>query len=401
MLFSSIPFLIFLLVVYLLVFVNSKITGNRDYSTWILLLASLFFYSWWNPAFIILLGISIFVNYFLAGQILGGDSQSSKVKGFYYIGLLFNLGLIAYYKYAYFLIDSINSLLSMDIQIRDDIFLPLGISFFTFQQIAFLIDCKKGESKKYSLKDYALFISFFPQLIAGPIVHHKEMMPQFENKLQKLISWENFGIGFALLSMGLFKKLVIADNAALICDPFFAKSLGKQTLHFTESWIGILGYTFQIYFDFSGYCDMALGVARMFGIILPINFFSPYKSRNISDFWRVWHITLSRFLRDYIYIPLGGNRKGKFRRYLNLMATMLIGGLWHGASWTFVIWGGLHGLYLVINQFWASFRSKLNLNITNKVLLSLGSVLSILVTFITVVFAWVFFRAAFEMSTLE
>lgn len=391
MVFSSIPFLVFLVVVYLLVYGTIKTTDNRNYTKWILLLASLFFYSWWNPPFIILLGISVVFNYGISKLILR-DSQQFKLV--YIAGIIFNIGLIAYYKYAYFLIDIINGVSSLDLQIRDDIFLPMGISFFTFQQIAYLIDCYKGKSNDYNFRDYALFISFFPQLIAGPIVHHKEMMPQFESKTNKFITWENFTIGFALLTMGFFKKLVIADNASLICDPFFIKAAGQQQIHFISSWIGVMAYTFQIYFDFSGYCDMALGVARMFGIILPINFFSPYKSRNISDFWRVWHITLSRFLRDYVYIPLGGNRKGKFRRYVNLMATMLVGGLWHGASWTFVVWGGLHGLYLVINQGWVNVRKNfITYNPDNRFIKGFGNLLAILVTFISVTFAWVFFKA--------
>ncbi|MBT8232508.1 MAG: MBOAT family protein [Bacteroidia bacterium] len=394
MLFSSIPFLAFFAIVYILVFVASKYKNSRSLQMWIILIASLFFYSYWNPPFLILLGLSIIVNYLLSIVIIKNHEQGGTNNIPFYFGLLFNLGLIAYYKYAYFLVDSINSMFSTNIGIRDDIFLPLGISFFTFQQIAFLIDCKKGLSKKYNFKEYTLFISFFPQLIAGPIVHHKEMMPQFEDKSKKLITYENFAVGFVLLAIGLFKKLVIADNAAMICDPFFAKSLGQTPLYMIDSWVGVLAYTFQIYFDFSGYCDMALGVARMLGIVLPINFFSPYKSRNISDFWRLWHITLSRFLRDYVYIPLGGNRKGKPRRYMNLMATMLVGGLWHGASWTFVVWGGLHGLYLVINHFWSYIKKGIGfLHNESKALNFLGTFSSISITFLAVVFAWVFFRA--------
>jgi len=402
MLFSSIPFLVFFAIVYLLVYMASKVNNSRSMQMWIILIASLFFYSYWNPPFLILLGLSVIVNYLLSVVILKNHESSSKNNLPFYFGLIFNLGLIAYYKYAYFLIDSINAMLSTNIAIRDDIFLPLGISFFTFQQIAFLIDCKKGLSKKYNFKEYTLFISFFPQLIAGPIVHHKEMMPQFEDTSKKLITYENFSVGLVLLAIGFFKKLVIADNAALICDPFFAKSTTQASLYFIDSWVGVLAYTFQIYFDFSGYCDMALGVARMLGIVLPINFFSPYKSRNISDFWRLWHITLSRFLRDYVYIPLGGNRKGKSRRYMNLMATMLVGGLWHGASWTFVVWGGLHGLYLVLHQFWLFIIKSLNLfKKESRIIASLGNFSSILLTFLAATFAWVFFRATTFDSAFE
>jgi len=394
MLFSSISFLIFLVIVYFLVFFAGKMTGDRQHQTSILLFASFFFYSWWNPIFMLLLLISIGVNFFLSKTIITSEGNKGKSNIAFYFGLVFNLGLIFYYKYAYFLVDTFNALLSMNIEIRDDIFLPLGISFFTFQQIAFLVDCRKGLSKLYNLKDYALFISFFPQLIAGPIVHHKEMMPQFEDKTKKLLTYENFSIGFVLFSIGLFKKLVLADNAALICDPYFIKwAKGASTIYFEEAWVGVIAYTFQIYFDFSGYCDMALGVARMFGIILPINFFSPYRSRNIVEFWRTWHITLSRFLRDYVYIALGGNRKGKFRRYVNLMSTMLVGGLWHGASWTFVVWGGLHGLYLVINHIWNSVKTKFGLKTTSPIMSSLSNGLGIFITFIAVAFAWVFFRA--------
>jgi len=263
-----------------------------------------------------------------------------------------------------------------------------AISFFTFQQIAYLVDSYRGITKEYHFAHYALFVSFFPQLIAGPIVHHKQMLPQFNKPDAFIPNANNFAIGLSIFAIGLFKKTVIADGIAPYANTTFSAADAGQTLDFFQAWGGVLAYTFQLYFDFSGYSDMAIGLARIFGIILPLNFYSPYKALSISEFWRRWHITLSTFLRDYIYIPLGGNRAGKFKRYNNLLITMLLGGLWHGAGWNFVIWGALHGSYLVINHGWQAscrinpFLSKL----TTKWL-------SWLITFIAVIIGWVFFRA--------
>ena len=254
----------------------------------------------------------------------------------------------------------------------------MAISFFTFQQIAYLVDSYRQETKEYDFLNYALFVTFFPQLIAGPIVHHKEMMPQFAKTRNKVKNYRNIATGLFVFSIGLFKKVVIADTFAVWATQGFDVA---TTLNLFEAWATSLSYTLQLYFDFSGYTDMAIGLALLFNIRLPVNFNSPYKATNIQDFWRRWHITLSRFLRDYVYIPLGGNKKGSFRTYNNLMATFVIGGLWHGAGWTFVFWGLLHGLALTVQKLWS------------KLGLKLWTWLAWLITFNFVNIAWVFFRA--------
>lgn len=250
--------------------------------------------------------------------------------------------------------------------------------FFTFQQISYLVDSFRQETKEYDFLNYALFVTFFPQLIAGPIVHHKEMMPQFTKVRNKVKNYRNIAMGLFIFSIGLFKKVVIADTFAVWATAGFDTA---TTLNLFEAWATSLSYTFQLYFDFSGYTDMAIGLALLFNIRLPINFNSPYKATDIQDFWRRWHITLSRFLKNYVYIPLGGNRKGEFRTYNNLLATFIIGGIWHGAGWTFVFWGFLHGIALVIHRAW----SKLDFKIWTW--------LAWLITFNFVNIAWVFFRA--------
>jgi D-alanyl-lipoteichoic acid acyltransferase DltB (MBOAT superfamily) len=238
---------------------------------------------------------------------------------------------------------------------------------------------------------YFLFVTYFPHLIAGPVLHHNEMMPQFRKLNTYRVSKLNVAVGLTIFTIGLFKKVGIADSLAPYSNAAFDASEGGYALTFLEAWAGVLAYTFQLYFDFSGYSDMAIGLSRMFNVTLPLNFHSPYKATNIIDFWRRWHMTLSRFLRDYLYVSLGGNRLGRFRRYLNLIVTMLLGGLWHGAGWTFVVWGGLHGLYLIINHAWRWFwKSNKRKNIVHS---SLSQFAGMLLTFLTVVIAWVFFRS--------
>jgi len=293
------------------------------------------------------------------------------------IGVIANLGLLAYFKYTDFLIENKNYAFSADVAMLD-LALPLAISFFTFQQIAYLVDSYRRETKEYDFLNYAVFVTFFPQLIAGPIVHHKEMMPQFANIRTKVINYRNIALGLFIFSIGLFKKVVIADTFAVWANAGFDTA---TTLNLFEAWATSLSYTFQLYFDFSGYTDMAIGLALLFNIKLPINFNSPYKATNIQDFWRRWHITLSRFLRDYVYIPLGGNRLGSFRIYSNLIATFILGGIWHGAGWTFVFWGFLHGMALVIHRLWSQLGIKL------------WTWLAWFVTFNFINIAWVFFRA--------
>jgi D-alanyl-lipoteichoic acid acyltransferase DltB (MBOAT superfamily) len=258
------------------------------------------------------------------------------------------------------------------------IVLPLGISFFTFTQIAYLVDSYRDEVKEMDYLNYTLFVTFFPHLLAGPILHHKEMMPQFDSLKGKVINYRNIAAGLFLFSIGIFKKVVIADTFAQWANPGFETA---NALNLFEAWATSLSYTFQLYFDFSGYTDMALAVALLFNIKLPINFNSPYKALNIQDFWRRWHMTLSRFLRDYIYIPLGGNRNGEFRTYSNLFTVFLVGGLWHGASWMFIIWGAMHGFAIVLHRAWQKMGQKMN------------TLLAWFITFNFINITWIFFRA--------
>jgi D-alanyl-lipoteichoic acid acyltransferase DltB (MBOAT superfamily) len=348
--------------------------------------ASLFFYMWWNPAYLTLLILSILFNYafgLVLSRANGGNTLHRKTL--LTVGVTANLALLGYYKYANFFVDNINSIANTNFSIGT-ILLPLAISFFTFQQIAYLVDAYRGETREYNFLHYCLFVSFFPQLIAGPIVHHREMLPQFANDRIYRPQSLDIAIGITIFFIGLFKKVVIADTMALHATPIFDAAETGTDLSFFAAWEGALAYTFQLYFDFSGYSDMAIGLARIFGIILPANFASPYRATSIIDFWRRWHITLSRFLRDYLYFALGGNRKGRIRRYANLLVTMILGGLWHGAGWTFVAWGALHGSYLVVNHLWRKiFPWRIDRWWSR---LSARSI-----TFLCVVIGWVFFRA--------
>ncbi len=393
MLFNSPEFIFFFLPITLLGFIcirRFEPVSRYQPSIFWLVAASLFFYGWWNPANLILIIVSILFNYGW-GYLLGHDQFSQKLrKSLLILGIGFNLALIGYYKYAHFLGENLNSLFNRQWQLPA-IILPLAISFFTFQQIAYLVDAYRGETKEYNFLNYCLFVTFFPQLIAGPIVHHKDVLPQFEAKSSTRISQHTIAIGLTIFVIGLFKKIVFADRIAAFATPVFAAAAQGVPLTFSEAWAGALAYTLQLYFDFSGYSDMAIGAAYLFGISLPLNFDSPYKAHSIIDFWRRWHITLSNFLRDYLYIPLGGNRKGKLRQYSNLIITMLLGGLWHGAGWTFVFWGGLHGFYLVVNHLWRRLRQGLGQDLKQDHWLLRG--IGCFVTFIAVVVSWVFFRA--------
>jgi alginate O-acetyltransferase complex protein AlgI len=343
---------------------------------------SLFFYGWWNPVHVPLLLASIIFNFVTGGKI--GSAERPRRKYWLVFAIAANLVLLGYYKYANFFINTIGALSDSNWQISE-IILPLGISFFTFTQIAFLVDTYYGKVKEYNFVHYLLFVTYFPHLIAGPVLHHKEMMPQFGKAETYRISYENLAVGLTIFVIGLSKKVLLADNIAPYVGQVFTPGASPTLI---EAWAGTLAYTMQLYFDFSGYSDMAIGLSRLFGIKLPLNFASPYRASNIIEFWRRWHMTLSRFLRDYLYIPLGGNKHGALSRYRNLMTTMLLGGLWHGAGWTYVIWGGLHGLYLVINHIWRHLMSRFGHRPTWW-----GHGLAWLVTFLSVMIAWVFFRA--------
>ena len=310
--------------------------------------ASLFFYAWWRLDFVWILLGSVVVNY-LAGHKLSRDAAAGRnSRAILAAGIAFNLLLLGYYKYADFFIANINAVAGARLELLR-VALPLGISFFTFTQIAYLVDAWKGKAAEYSATNYLLFVTFFPHLLAGPIIHHKEMMPQFADEKLKRFDWENFARGLALFTLGLGKKVLVADTLAPWANSGFAHA---QSLSFLDGWLTMLAYVMQLVFDFSGYTDMALGAALMLNIRLPVNFNSPYLSASIQEFWRRWHVTLSRFLRDYVYIPLGGNRGGEARMLLLFVVTFAIGGFWHGAAWTYVIWGTLHGIALVVYHFW-------------------------------------------------
>lgn len=395
MLFNSFEFICVFLPITLFVFFSIGTAGYDRYAISWLVAASLFYYGWWNPAYLALILASIIFNYSF-GVMLGCQwswpmrQRTTRKKTLIVLGITANVALLAYYKYENFFVDAVNAIGGYSYNL-ENIILPLAISFFTLQQVAYLVDVYRGEKPECDFLHYCLFVCFFPQLIAGPIVHHKEMLPQFRKDSIYTMKIDNLAIGITVFFIGLFKKVVLADNLALAVTPVFDGRLPIAELSFVQSWIAALAYTFQLYFDFSGYSDMAIGIARMFGIRLPLNFNSPYKSVNIIEFWRRWHITLSRFLRDYLYIPLGGGRHGKLRKQINLMVTMLLGGLWHGAGLTFVVWGGIHGLYLVINHAWHELRKVLGLEANSKSMF--GHALSRFITFIAVVIGWVFFRA--------
>lgn len=316
-----------------------------------------------------------------------GTAHTKKRKWLLAIAISIDILALAYYKYASFFAKEVANAFGLHWTI-DNVALPLGISFFTFTQIAFLVDTYQGKVKEPSFSRYLLFVTYFPHLIAGPVIHHRDVMSQFAKNASTVFHRTNFTVGLAIFIIGLFKKVVIADTIAGYVAPVFTAAESGSMLGAIESWTGALSYTFQLYFDFSGYSDMAIGLSMMLNIRLPFNFNSPYKSKSIIEFWTRWHISLSTFLRDYLYIPLGGNRRGEFRRYMNLLVTMLIGGLWHGAGWTFIVWGALHGFYLVVNHAWRQLMHASHLGHFKTI-----RVLSVPLTFTAVVIGWVFFRA--------
>lgn len=391
MLFNSVEFIfVFLPIVFAGFFVASYFRGQRTALGW-LLLASFFFYGWFHVSYLSLLFLSLLLNFFL-GDWLGrthAEVSTKHRKIALGAGVAVNLGLIGYFKYYNFFLGSITAISGVSWS-AEQVLLPIGISFFTFQQIAYLVDRFDTRSENPRFLEYSLFISFFPQLVAGPIVHHKDLLPQFkEKKVYRFESAVFFG-GLTLFFLGLFKKVVLADQFAVYSDQGFNAAAQGTTLTLFEAWGASLSYTFQLYFDFSGYADMAIGLAAMVGIQLPINFMAPYRSTSVIEFWRRWHMTLSRFLRDYLYFPLGGSRNGRARRYRNLFLTMLLGGFWHGAGWTFVFWGALHGVYLMVNHAW---RSLVRRTFGRDIQSPFYSCFGWSVTMFSVVVGWVFFRA--------
>ena len=374
--FNSYYYIMFFLPIVAVYLILRKTSAVPAGKAW-LVLASLYFYGFMNFSFVPLILFSIIVNYFF-GILLDGNTKGKlSRRSVLVFGISFNLGLLIYFKYTNFLLVNINELFNINIPALQ-IILPLAISFFTFQQIAYLVDKSKGEIKENNFLNYCLFVTFFPKLIAGPIVYYNEMMPQFARSGKKIFTYKNLSYGIFLVSIGLFKKIAIADSFAVYADRGFEIT---ESLSFCDAWITSLSYTLQIYFDFSGYTDIALGSAYFFNIKLPINFDSPYKSLNMQEFWRRWHITLGRWLMKYLYIPLGGSHCSNLRTYFNLLATFILCGLWHGAGWTYLAWGGMHGLGIIVCRMWHGIGVKL------------PKVVSWGITFLYVNCAWVLFRA--------
>jgi alginate O-acetyltransferase complex protein AlgI len=389
MLFNSYVFIVAFLPIALVgFFYLGQYAGNRPALLW-LVACSLVFYGWGQPWVLLVLVPSIAVNAGIGSRLMRGVSATTR-RWLLIFGIALNLGLLAFFKYAAFILSNVNTFVSAQLPVPE-VVLPIGISFFTFTQIAYLSDAARGDVRDFSATNYSLFVTFFPHLIAGPIIHHREMMPQFAERDVTRLRAENIAIGLSIFTVGLFKKCVLADVTALWADPVFTAAAAGQRPAPAEAWVGTLAFAFQLYFDFSGYSDMAIGLARMFNIVLPLNFDSPYKATNIIEFWRRWHMTLSRFLRDYLYFPLGGNRRGSLRRYTNLLIVMILGGLWHGAAWTFVMWGAVHGVLLVINHAWQALRRFFGLE---RDFGRPGYVIARILTLVAVISAWVLFRAA-------
>jgi D-alanyl-lipoteichoic acid acyltransferase DltB (MBOAT superfamily) len=383
MLFNSREFILAFLPAALAGFFLLGRVAGRDWAMRWLLAAGLFFYGWWNAKFVLLLAGSILVNYACGQRILhlAHAGEARAARRWLIAGISFDLLLLCWFKYAGFAIGTVASLTGLHTP-EPDVFLPLAISFFTFQQIMFLVESYRMQRGETGLLHYANFVAFFPHLIAGPIVRPRDIMPQLLAPELATPRMENLADGMVIFLLGLAKKMVLADTFASFANVGFNAAAQGESLSFVEAWYAAASYALQIYFDFSGYSDMAIGLARMMNVRFPLNFAAPYKARNILEFWQCWHITLSQFLRDYVYIPLGGNRGGEMRRNVNLMATMLLGGLWHGAAWNFVLWGGLHGVFLIVH---AAFR---------RTHVPVPALAGRTLTLLAVIVAWVPFRAA-------
>jgi alginate O-acetyltransferase complex protein AlgI len=386
MLFNSYAFILAFLPAALLVFLVAQ---RWRLHVWAMLFASLVFYAFWDLHFLALLIGSILVNFIIGRQLrrLVAADRRRAANALLSAGLAWNLGVLGWFKYAIFFSQNLYALGLVD-SVLGGIILPLGISFYTFEQIGFLVDIRRGADYRPRLRDYALFVMFFPRVVAGPILRFNEIIPQTTQPKRPGQVAQDIAIGLTLFAIGLCKKAFLADGVAPYANAGFNEAAAGGTPDLFAAWGATLAYTCQLYFDFSGYSDMAIGIARCFGIRFPENFNSPYKAGSIIEFWRRWHITLSRFLRDYLYISLGGNRRGPARRYANLLLTMLLGGLWHGAAWTFVVWGALHGLALAANHGWNTLRIAAVLRGRPW-----WRAFAFLLTFLLVVVAWVFFRA--------
>lgn len=390
MLFNSYIF-IFLFFPLCLLGYYGLIHWNKKRAAQLFLLAmSFWFYGYFQVKYLLIMLFSIAVNYCF--HRLLSKNASRKLL---FCAITVNLGVLFYFKYFDFFVENINALTGASFALRH-VLLPLGISFFTFQQIGFIVDTYRGEVKDCGLLPYALFVAFFPQLIAGPIVTQAEMLPQFSRMGEKRFDWEKFAKGYALFVMGLFKKVILADTLGAGVDYGYANIaiLGRA-----DALVVIVAYSLQLYFDFSGYCDMARGIGRMLGLEIPVNFHSPYQAVNIVDFWKRWHITLNRFFTSYVYIPLGGNRRGRGRMYLNFLIVFFLSGFWHGAGWNFIVWGMLHGVLYVLTRWYldkkAHYQSGRRQRQAHPV--SNGKIMtsvSRIAVFLYVSAAWVYFRAA-------
>lgn len=379
--------------IFILVFLPAALTGyfllnhfNKNTLAKAFLLGmSLWFYGYFNYTYLLVILSSIAVNYAVVYRMRHADGEAHEDKGFLssrklwlFIGLAFDIGMLFYFKYFDFFLSNVNAVFKLDFNMRN-ILLPLGISFFTFQQISYVVDAYRGETDDETFLDYAVFVTFFPQLIAGPIVTHDELIPQIRDARRQRPDYENISRGLMIFTAGLFKKVIVADTFGGVADWGFGGIAGLSSI---DAVLVMFSYTMQIYFDFSAYSDMAIGIGKMFNFELPVNFNSPYKSFSIIEFWQRWHMTLTRFLRKYIYFPLGGSKKGTVRTYVNIMIVFLVSGLWHGAAWTFILWGALHGLAQCLNRF---FKKQYE---------NFHKAFQWLITFVFVNATWLIFRAS-------
>lgn len=376
MLFNSFVFIFAFLPITFLVYFGLNRMRHYTAAKVALVVASLYFYAFFNWSYLPIIISSILVNYLVAWRMRVDDKPWLR-KLWMVVGVMFNIGMIGYFKYFDFFIENINVLFKTDFTLRN-ILLPLGISFFTFQQVAFVVDSYRWKTDLPKFLDYCNFVTFFPQLIAGPIVLPEEMLPQFEDRANRRVNYENMFNGLFIFALGLGKKVLIADSIAVFANTGFDL---METYTMAEAWLTSLSYSFQLYFDFSGYCDMAIGIGLMFNIKLPLNFNAPYRACDFQDFWRRWHMTLNRFLTQYLYIPLGGSRKGEVRTLVNIFIVFLVSGIWHGAGWTFIVWGILHGITMIVNRLWKKYG------------VTLPNWVAIPLTFFFVNIFWVFFRA--------
>lgn len=378
MLFNSYIFILLFLPVTFAGYFALNHFQKKELAKLYLVAMSVWFYSYFHASYLWIILFSIGINYFCHLLLIRRWHTRLTLLS----GIFINLGLLIYYKYFAFLLENFNRLFHSGFSLPD-ILMPLGISFFTFQQIGFLADSAKGEVRRQSLLDYALFVTFFPQLIAGPIVSHEEMLPQFQDPARKQINAENVYKGLRLFVLGLSKKVLLADTFGQAVNWGFQNYMLLDSLN---TFAAMLFFTFQLYFDFSGYCDMARGLGYLFNIDIPVNFLSPYKAGNISEFWDRWHITLTRFFTRYVYIPLGGSRKGKLRTYVNILLVFLVSGFWHGAGWNYIAWGLLHGVFSVLTRIWHTIKKPGKSN-------AAGRAVSVCLTFLLTCCLWTFFRA--------